>query len=274
MWIWLTISMLLVIACIVFGIYSFISSRSIQRSISIGTIDIDDTVQPQVTANGFHILQQQAFAGLKLKLKSIEENSMLSMHHLNELQKKVEVLESEGNVAKLEEEAKWEDPGEDWEKLYYEARREKQSLEDDLNQLKEALQESADKVREMESRQAEWAKMKIEMEAGISEVHGLRNVIGELERKLKSALQREGELEIQLSYERTKHNEVDDLQKQNKKLQSEVDMLTSMLHEIHERNNFVEKKLESLAELGSFLEISEYEKMGIKNSLAQLMHKK
>ena len=93
MWIWLIISMVLVIACIIFGIYSFISSRSLQKSISAQP-EYKGNIQSHIIKNDLPVLQHQAILNLKIKLKSMEENSLLNVHQLNELQKRVEALES------------------------------------------------------------------------------------------------------------------------------------------------------------------------------------
>ncbi|MEO6330818.1 MAG: hypothetical protein ABIO55_17920 [Ginsengibacter sp.] len=270
MWIWLTISMVLVVACIIFGVYSFISSRTLHKSISAKPNLKNANIPPQLTRTIIPALQQPDVLSLKIKLKSIEENSLQNVHRLNELQKKVEALESAGNV---NEETKWNESDEDWEKLYYETRREKQALEDNLNFVKETLQENKDRVQELEIQITDWAGVKSEMESKVNEIDSLQNIIDELQHEIEGARERERELEQQVYYEKSRYIEYELTQKENIRLRSEVEMLTNSLHQINDQNILLEQKIKRLTELGSILEISEYEKLGIKNTVEQLLQK-
>jgi len=101
------------------------SSRTLQKTISAELGLKKNNKQGGGFRNSLTVLQKQAILNLEIRLKSIEQNSLLSTHHLQEIQKKLAVLESVNNVNPVSEEANWEDSGEDWEKLYYETRREK-----------------------------------------------------------------------------------------------------------------------------------------------------
>jgi chromosome segregation ATPase len=270
MWIWLTISIVLVIGCIIFGIYSFISSRTLQRTISAEPDYKRNNMLSQYVT-GPPLIQQQTISNLKIKLKSVEENAIANVYNLNELQKRVEALESASKNETTKDED-WEN-SEDWEKLYYDTRREKQSLENNLETLKVALQEKDSKMYEFEKQQSGLAALKSELESKANEVSSLHNIIDELQRKLEGTREREKELEQQVAYENSRYVSSDILQKQNGQLQSEIDMLTAMLQQVNDQNSLLEKKIKTLTELGSILEISEYEKMGIKNSVEQLLQK-
>jgi DNA repair exonuclease SbcCD ATPase subunit len=277
MLVWLSISMLLVIACIIFGVYSFIKSRSLQKSLSpelaYKNTSYNDNILSYPPENDIPGLKKQTFANLTMKLKSIEENSLLSAQCLYELKKRIETLESGDHANITNEEAKWIDPGEDWEKLYYETRREKQTLEEDLANLKVALRENLDKLQELEKQQAGWAVMKSNWESQLSEVGSLQKTIDELQRKLKGARDREKELVQGSSPDKSKHAGYDVMQKENNQLRSQVELLTSRLEQINRHNVAIEEKIKSLSELGSILEISEYEKSKINNSVKQLLEK-
>lgn len=278
MWIWFSISMLLVIACIIFGIYSFISSRTLQKSILPESKYKNTGYQGNdlpflISVNDPGILQKQTLVKLKTKLKAVEESSLLSVRYLEELKKRIEALESAGNLTVETEEAKWNNEGEDWEKLYYDIKREKQSLEDNLNQVKDILQENISKVQDLEKQRTGWAAIKSEVESKINEIHSLQNIIEELQRNVDGGRERERELAKELAYEKSKHLGQELMQTENNRLRSEVDMLTNSLAEMNRRNVLMEEKIKGLTELGSILEISEYEKMGIKNSFKQLLQR-
>lgn len=264
MWIWLILSLLLVIACSIFGIHSFKRSRTLQKFISRdpeykrGNAEARDE-------SGFPVIQQQNFSNLKMKFKSIEENSVLQVHQLNTLQKRIEALE-EGS-SKAEDDGKWNEEDEDWEKLYYASRREKEALESELYQTKEALDDTRGKLGELEKQQAGWVQMKSEMETRLHQAHSLQNTVEELRRKLEGAGNREKELTQQIEYEKYMHVKYELLKQQNSQLLSETDQLSSRLNEIDEHNNIMQEKIKRLAELGSSHKLSEYEKGEIKKGV-------
>lgn len=271
MWIWFTVSLLLVIASIIFGVYSFIGSRTLQKAMS--THKGLNTSSSHLLTSDLSVLQQQAILNLKTKLKSIEENSLVSAHHLTDLKNRVELLETSNDLKSENEEAKKFDSEEDWEKMYYETKREKQSLEDNLNYANDALQQSNNNLQEFKKQQADQAAMKIDLESKLSEIHSLQGIIHKLEIKLESAAKNERELEEQIAYEKSRHIEYELMQKEIARLQSEIDILTNTLRETNDNNRAMEQKVKSLIELGSILEISEYEKTGIKNKFEQMLQK-
>jgi chromosome segregation ATPase len=270
MWIWLMLSLLLVIACIIFGIHSFLSSRTLQRSMSNEPMRKKNNIQDQYTPTGYPDIHQQDFSNLKIKLKSIEENSVAQARQINELQKRIKTLEEEASSKETMEETKWNEE-EDWEKLYYEARKEKESLEHNLHSVNDALDETKRKVEELEKQKNAWVEMKSRTEATLNDMHSLQNTIDELQRKLEGANERESELEKQIAYEKFMHVEYELLKKENNQLHSEADELRNRLEEINTQNIVMEQKLKRLTELESSLEISEYEKMEIKNSVEQII---
>src|SRR6476659_2735999 len=112
MWIWLILSLLLVIACIIFGIHSFLSSRTLQRSMSAEPMRKKNNIQDQYGTMGYPDIHQQDFSNLKIKLKSIEENSAAQAHQINELQKRIKTLEEESSFKEADEDTKWNDDDE------------------------------------------------------------------------------------------------------------------------------------------------------------------
>ena len=270
MWIWLILSILLVIACIIFGIHSFLSSRSLQRSISSQSTYKKNTPRTYLD-HDFPTLQQHDFSNLKIKLKAIEGNTIQYSHQLKELQKRIEALEDERSPKKQNEKSKWDEDEEDWEKLYYETLKEKETLEEELSLSNETLQATKTKLEEIEKQEAELIEIKSDIEDKSNQLHSLQNVIDELQRKLAGANEREAELEKQLTYEKFIRVEYDLLQKENNQLRSEAEELKTRLEEINAQNIIMDQKLNQLTELESSLEISEYEKMEIKKSVEQII---
>ncbi len=273
MLIWLAISMLLVIACITFGIYSFRSTLTLQKAISAEPEYKNNSLHPVFVSDTLPVLEQQNDSHLKIILKSIEDNSLMNADRLNEIQKRIEALETAGNYGEVSANTDWDNEDEDWEKLYYEARREKQSLQEELNSANDALQINNNKFQELERQQTSEAKVKSDVTFRTAEVHALQITITDLQHKLKGAAEKEKELLQQIANEKSRYRDHEHLQKQNNRLKSEIEMLSDKLEQANDQNIAMRQKMNSLTELGSILEISEYEKMGIKNSVEELLQK-
>jgi hypothetical protein len=217
--------------------------------------------------------QQQNFTNLKTKLSSIEKNSVEQVYQLSRLEKRIETLEEEGSLKINHQETKWNDTdeGEDWEKLYYETRKEKTSLEEVLTLTKDTLIETQSQLDELKKEKANWAEMKSEANHRLNEIHSLQNIIEELQRKLESADEKEKELQLEIASEKYRRTENEWLEKENNRLQSEADELADRLTEMKLQNDLMRQKIKRLTELESLLRISEYEKMEIKNSVAQII---
>ncbi len=268
MWIWLTISMLLVAACIIFGIYSLISSRTVKKII-FSTFNSSDVLKLAKIGTPF-LYQQQNFSNLKNKLKSMEQTSVDQVYQLNKLQKRIESLEGENSVKISQDNASWDD-SEDWEKMFYESRKEKKVLEEELNHVKNILEESEGQVGALEKQKACWMELKSELNNKLNEIHSLENLIEELQRRVDSAGEIEKILQEELTAARHLRIEYEALQKENTNLRSEADELAARLKEIKTQNVLTQHKIKRLTQLESLLEISEYEKMEIKNSVAQII---
>jgi chromosome segregation ATPase len=249
MWIWLTISIVLVIAIAVFGIYSFKNSRALQKLILPETGHKSNTVQSLLIKNGFAGSQLQAILNLKANVKSLEKNYLLSTGHLNDLQKRIEALESGSNHDNINEDEKWNDSDEDWEKLYYEERREKQSLEDNFNNVKDALAETTSKLHELDKQRTDWVAVKSDLEISINEVTALQNIIEKLQHKINGSAEREQELQQQIACEKSRYFEYELLLKQNNQLHSETDMLLKNLEEANAQNIMMKEKIKSFTQL-------------------------
>src|SRR5258706_3218573 len=271
MWIFLTITILIVIGCIIFGVYCLISSRTVQKVIS-GQFKTVPAGIPKRSEISFPVLhQQQNFVNLKTKLKSIEKNSVEQVYQLSRLEKRIETLEEEGSLKVNQQETKWDDTSEDWEKLYYETRKEKNSLEEDLTLTKDTLNETQRQLEELKKEKANWVEMKSEVNTRLNEIHSLQNIIEELQRKLESADEREKELQLEITSKKYLRTENEMLEKENSRLQSEADELADGLTEMKLQNDLMRQKIKRLTEFESLLRISEYEKMEIKNSVAQII---
>lgn len=218
--------MLIVTACIIFGIYSFISSRKLHKSIADNSEFGSNNLQRHLKKNDFSVLNQQNMSDLKIIVKSIEDTSSLNTHYLSEIQNRLAALEAAGNYAKTDEYEKWDNAEEDWEKLYYETKKEKKLLEDELETVNGVLQTNTEKLLAVERQHVELTAAKSNIALKVEEVQFLQNTINKFQQKLTVATEREKELEQQVAHEKFRYLEYESLQKHNQQLHTEIAILT------------------------------------------------
>lgn len=212
--------------------------------------------------------KQQIINSLKLKLQSVEHNSLLYSNELKQLQQRMQVLEknnkSAGQVQKFNSD-------ENWEELYYQVHEEKEKMESELDLTNQKLEEAESYLNELKSRETTWKEKRSELEIQLNKAHTLQNKIGELERQLEGSMNRETELEQQFDAQKDLFKDFELLQQQYAHLQSEADELRNRMSEINNRDLLLEQKNKRLTELESTIEISEYEKMDIRKSVEEII---
>jgi uncharacterized protein YydD (DUF2326 family) len=85
----------------------------------------------------------------------------------------------------------------------------------------------------------------------LNKAHTLQNKIGDLQRELEGAAQREQELEQQLEAQKELYKDFESLQQQYAFIQSEADELRNRIKEINNRDVVLQQKINRLTELES-----------------------
>lgn len=199
---------------------------------------------------------------MKLKLLSLEEASHNYVSLVNRLQFRIEALEN-GKSKKQPEQ--YPENVKNWEEIYLKEKEEKQTAEEQLYFMKDALQHAEKKLNELTKNADDLAEMQSLLETRLSEAHSLQNKIGELQRALEGAAEREKDLQQELESTENLYKEFTSLRQQYAHLQSENDELRNRIAESNNRDIMLEQHVKRLAELESTFETIEYEKMEIKN---------
>jgi len=105
----------------------------------------------------------------------------------------------------------------------------------------------------------------------LNKAHTLQNKIGELQRELEGAAEREQDLQQQLEAQKELYKDFELLQQQYAYIQSEADELRNRIKDINNRDVLLQQKINRLTELESTIEISEYEKMDIRKSIEEII---
>lgn len=201
---------------------------------------------------------------MKLKLLSIEDASHNYGSMINRLKLRIEALESGKSMQQPEENP---ENVKNWEEIYLKEKGEKQKAEEQLYFVNEALQHTQKKLNEITKNADDIAEMKSMLEARLMEAHSLQNKIGELQRTLEGAAEREKDLQQELESTKDLYKEFTSLRQQYAHLQSENDELRNRIAESNNRDIMLEQHIKRLAELESTFETIEYEKVEIKNTV-------
>src|SRR6266516_2844469 len=114
MWLWWTISMLIVSGCIIYAMYILISSRKLHKLISSGAPPKNINKNLLSIAKDF-IIQQQPPGGSNLNQQFSGENPAIYLNQINNFQQRLQLLENEINIKKNVGKVKVDQT--DWEKL-------------------------------------------------------------------------------------------------------------------------------------------------------------
>lgn len=271
MWLWWIVSLIILAASIVFSLYIFYSSYKgtpIKKKFFLKR-NLSDEGNLSGEENFFPISKQQVISSLKLKLDSVEHNSILYNNELKKLQERIQALEKNKQAGNQKDKAANDD--ENWEELYYQLYEDKEKMESELDLTGQKLKETESLVNELKKRESAWKEKRSELENELIRSQALQNKIAELQRTLEGAGQREQDLQQQLEAQKELHKDLELLQQKYANIQSEADELRNRITEINNRDILLQQKIHRLTELESNMEISEYEKMDIKKILEEII---
>ena len=204
---------------------------------------------------------------LKTRLQEVMTNSDRYVDQLNRLTNRLEALET----GKILPRQKRNEPDEDWEELYYEAQKQKENLENELDLTQQSLQEVEEKMQEMERKELSNSEMMSRIEGELNNVYTLQEKLDEVQRKLEGSRERERDLQKQLDSEVSEKEQFRVMEKDYVRLQSVSDELRRMLQELENRNRVAEKKISRLSELESTLDATEYEKSDLRKAVEDII---
>lgn len=264
MWIWWIVSLIILIACIIFAYRMIVSSYEF--------LPVDKRYFLGVFKNFAHnetgSIQKDSLKVLKNQLQSVEDSNTFYQIQLSKFQQRLKILE-DLNTSKATTDAghKQKDEEEDWKEMYYEENEVKEKLENELDLTKQMLEEAENKLKESLENNLRSVQLQSEYEARSHELNSLQNEIALLQKQLTASGEREKELEQLLLSEITIREKYSMLQKEYVQLQSEADDLRRRMLELNKKDMNLEMRLAHLGELESKLAICEKEKLKLKSYL-------
>lgn len=181
MWIWWIVSMVILTISIIISIYIFYNSYRGSPEKKDFSLKTNDTNLSRFIPG----TKQQVISSLKLKLQSVENNSMLYYTELKNLQQRIQALEK--NKGTVDQKDKSINDDENWEELYYDLHDEKEKMESELDLTNQKLEENENLVLELKRRETLWKEKRSELENELNQAQTLQNKIGDLQRELEGA---------------------------------------------------------------------------------------
>jgi chromosome segregation ATPase len=264
MWIWWIVSLLILIACIIFAYRMIVSSYEflpVDKRYFLGLFK--NTANTETGS-----LQKDSLKALKNKVQSVEDSNTFYQIQLSKFQQRLQMLEDSG-IPKPSTEiiSKSQGNEEDWKEMYYEENEMKEKLENELDFTKQMLEEAENKLKESLGNSFRWVQLQSDYEARLHDLESRQNEIEVLQNQLMASTERERELEQLLLSEITIREKYSMLQKEYVQLQSEADDLRRRIGELSKRDMNLEMRLVHLTELESKLAICEQEKSKLKSYL-------
>src|SRR5687768_16388295 len=247
---------IILLCCIAIGIRVFFRSNKFIQS--------DRNFQEIKNITTMSKKDKETLREMKLKLLSLEDASHNYVSMVNRLKLRIEALESGKGIQQPKED---QENVKNWEEIYLKEKTEKQRAEEQLYFVNEPLQHTENKLNELTKNAGNLTEMQSMLEVRLNEAHSLQNKIGELQRKLEGAAEREKDLRQELESTKDLYKEFTSLRQQYAHLQSENDELRNRIAESNNRDIMLEQHIKRVAELESTFETIEYEKMEIKNTV-------
>lgn len=270
MWIWWIVSLIILIACIIFAYRMIVSSYEFlpaDKRFFLG-------FNKESITNETGTVQRDAFKVLKNKVQSVEDNTTFYEIQFSKFQQRLKVLEEINSVKAAPEQISKNEEEEDWKEMYYEENALKEKLENDLDNTRQLLETAVEKLKEAKEYSTEWAALKSDYESRLHDLSSLQNHVELLKNQLEASAEREKELEQLLISEITIREKYSMLQREYTELLSEADDLRRRIVELSKRDVNLEARLVYLGELESRLAICESEKSKLKSSMEKLMTSK
>src|ERR1017187_3895052 len=173
MWIWSIVSLIVLIACIIFAYRMIVSSYEF--------LPVDKRYFLGFFKNSAHIqtgsLQKDTLKVLKNQVQSVEDNNTFYQIQFTKFQHRLKALE-DLNVSKVAPEVipkPQEEEEEDWKEMYFEENELKEKLENELDLTKQMLEEAENRLKESLENSFRSVQLQSDYEARLHDLPSLQN---------------------------------------------------------------------------------------------------
>lgn len=236
MWIWWIVSLIVLIACVIFAYRMIISSYEFlpaDKRLFFG-------FNRNSTASANFPDSPDALKILRNKVQHVEDNTTFYHIQFTKFQDRLNMIEEKYAKTHTKQEMALstkisveEEEEEDWKELYYDENAKKESMENELDFIRQQLEEAESKLKEYDAEKNEWKQLQSDFELRLHDLQSLQNNIMFLQGKLDASAEREKELEQVLLSEITMREKYSLLKKEYARLLSETDDLRNIIGQRH-----------------------------------------
>ena|ERR1017187_640633 len=271
MWIWWIISLVVLIACVIFAYRMIVSSYELLPPEKRFYKSFSNNQPPAQRST----IQQESINALRNQVRSVEENTSFYEIQISKLLDRIKALEDK-NLRRIESEQlpKPTEELEDWKELYYEENTKIVNLENELDATKQLLEKTEKKLKEIGENTMRWAGLQKDYESKLQSINSMQQQVEQLKEELSASTEREKELEQLLIFEITIREKYSILKEEYQVLQDQSEELKRRIEEISKRDEDMEVKHIFISELESKLAICEEDKSKLKASLLRIIESK
>lgn len=253
MWIWI-VSLIVLIACFIFAWRLLVSSYELpaNKKFPLFKNFSDSDIS----------YQMEGLRTMKSKLKALEDQSAYYELQFTKFQQRLKQLEenkSEIITPPVITKPAMKDE-EDWKELYYEENEKKERLENELDQTQQQLEAVEAELDKLKAESNEIGNIKSDFDLRLNDIQSMQETIGDLQRQLEGAAQREKDLEIRLQQQLSLNEQYKEFETTRISLKSENEGLKRQMAEMVQREGELERKMLRLKELESKVSLYEEEK--------------
>ena len=229
MWIWWIVSLIVLVACIIFAYRMIVSSYEFLPADKRFFLGFNKN--PASSTNFPD--HPDALKILRNKMQHVEDNTTFYHIQFSKFQDRLKVMEEKFamNSKKINATAIEFEDEEDWKELYYEENSKKELLENELDLTKQTLEKLENKLNEVEDKTGHWKQLQSDYELRLNDLQSMQNETMHLQKQLDASIEREKELEQLLLSEITMREKYCLLQKEYTRLLSETDDLRRRIME-------------------------------------------
>ncbi len=230
MWIWWIVSLIVLVACIIFAYRMIVSSYEFLPADKRFFFGFNKN--PASSTNFPD--HPDALKILRNKMQHVEDNTTFYHIQFSKFQDRLKVMEEKFamNPKKINATAIEFEDEEDWKELYYEENSKKELLENELDLTKQTLEKAENKLHEIEDKTGYWKQLQSDYELRLNDLQSMQNETMHLQKQLDASIEREKELEQLLLSEITMREKYSLLQKEYTRLLSETDDLRRRTMEV------------------------------------------